>query len=98
MTADEILVGATVYDSQEINAVIEVLKGGWLGVGKQADLFERRVADYVGHKYGIVTNSGSSALLLAVQALNLKKGSKVLVCAAGIPATVAPIIHAEIGR
>lgn len=89
-----ILVGATVYGSKEIDAVNKVLKEGWLGVGKYTDLFEKRVAKYVGHEYAIATNSGSSALLLAVQALNLPKGSKVIVCAAGFPATVAPIIHA----
>ena len=90
----EILVGQTVYSQKEIDAVNKVLDEGWLGVGKYTDLFEKRVAFYVGHKYGIATNSGSSALLLAVQALNLPKGSKVIVCAAGFPATVAPIIHA----
>ena len=90
----EIRVGETIYDSKEINAVNRVLKEGWLGVGKYTDQFEKRVASFVGHKYGIATNSGSSALLLAVQALNLPKGSKVIVCAAGFPATAAPILHA----
>ena len=94
MATDDILVGATVYDEKEKEAVIEVLNNGWLGVGKYTDKFEKRVAKYVGHNYGIVTNSGSSALLLAVLALNLPKGSKVIVCAAGFPATVAPIVHA----
>src|SRR3990167_4914109 len=93
---EDILVGATVYDSKEINAVKKVMEEGWLGVGKYTDRFEKRVAKYVGHKYGIATNSGSSALLLAVQALNLLKGSKVIVCAAGFPATVAPILHANL--
>ena len=90
----EIRVGETVYGSEEIDAVNKVLKEGWLGVGEYTDLFEKRVAKYVGHKYAIATNSGSSALLLAVQSLNLPKGSKVIVCACGFPATVAPIIHA----
>src|SRR3972149_10674445 len=90
----EIRVGETIYSKSEIDAVNKVLKEGWLGVGKYTDLFEKRVAKYVGHKYAIATNSGSSALLLAVQALNLPKGSKVIVCAAGFPATVAPILHA----
>jgi len=90
----EVLVGRTVYGKPEIDAVLKVLDGGWLGIGKYADEFEKRVAKYVGHKYGIVTNSGSSALLLAVQALNLPNRSKVIVCAAGFPATVAPILHA----
>ena len=94
MRMREILVGQTIYGASEIKAVNDVMKGGWLGVGKYADMFEKEVAKYVGHKYGIVTNSGSSALLLAVTALNLPKGSKVMVCAAGFPATVAPIIHA----
>ena len=90
----DIRVGETIYGQSEIDVVNEVLKEGWLGVGKYTDKFEKRVASFVGHKYGIATNSGSSALLLAVQALNLPKGSKVIVCAAGFPATVAPIIHA----
>jgi len=90
----EIRVGETIYSKSEIDAVNKVLKEGWLGVGKYTDLFEKRVAKYVGHKYAIATNSGSSALLLAVQSLNLPKGSKVIVCACGFPATVAPILHA----
>lgn len=90
----DIWVGATKYGNAEIKAVNKVLKEGWLGVGRYTDLFEKAVAKYVGHKYGIATNSGSSALLLAVQALKLPKGSKVIVCAAGFPATVAPILHA----
>lgn len=90
---NEILVGKTCYGKSEIDIVLKVLKEGWLGVGKYTDQFEKRVSKYVGHKFGIVTNSGSSALLLALTALNLPKGSKVLVCAAGFPATVAPIIH-----
>jgi CDP-4-dehydro-6-deoxyglucose reductase, E1 len=90
----EIRVGETFYDKKEIDAVVKVMEEGWLGVGKYTDLFEKRLASYVGHKYGIATNSGSSALLLAVQALNLPKESKVIVCAAGFPATVAPILHA----
>ena len=94
MKPREILVGKTVYDQREMDAVNEVMRGGWLGVGKATDMFEKRVAKFVGHKYGIATNSGSSALLLAVTALNLPKGSKVIVCAAGFPATVAPILHA----
>src|SRR3990167_673774 len=92
----EIRVGETLYGKPEIDAVNRVMKEGWLGVGKYTDEFEKKVASYVGHKYGIATNSGSSALLLAVQALNLPKGSKVIVCAAGFPATVAPIIHASL--
>src|SRR3990167_5360643 len=90
----EIRVGETLYGKPEIDAVNRVMKEGWLGVGKYTDEFEKKVASYVGHKYGIATNSGSSALLLAVQALNLPKGSKVIVCAAGFPATAAPILHA----
>src|SRR3990167_8749577 len=93
MAVPNILVGQTVYDEKEKEAVIKVLDEGWLGVGKYADLFEKKVSQYIGHKYGIVTNSGSSALLLAVQSLQLPKDSKVIVCAAGFPATVAPIIH-----
>src|SRR3990167_11519783 len=94
MAVPNILVGQTVYDEKEKQAVVEVLDKGWLGVGEYTDRFEKRVAEYVGHQYAIATNSGSSALLLAVLSLILPKDSKVIVCAAGFPATVAPIIHA----
>ena len=93
---NNILVGATVFGKPEADAVKAVLDGGWLGVGKHTDLFEKKVAKYVGHKYGIAVNSGSSALLLAVRALNLPERSKVIVCAAGFPATVAPLLHANL--
>ena len=82
-----------VVGKKEIRAVNKVLKGTWLSSGPQTEAFEKEFAAYVGTKYAICVNSGSSANLLALSSLNLPKGSKVLTAAAGFPATLAPILH-----
>jgi UDP-4-amino-4,6-dideoxy-N-acetyl-beta-L-altrosamine transaminase len=67
------------YGKQDINqsdidAVINVLKSDFLTQGSQAPLFEKTVADYCNSKYGVVTNSATSALHIACLALGLGKG------------------------
>ena len=52
---------------------------------EEGKLFEEECAKYLGVKYGILTNSGSSAGLLALNALELPKGSEVIICAVTFP-------------
>lgn len=85
-----------IFDETEINAVVDCLKKGWLGAGNITDVFEKRFAEYIGTKHSSLVNSGSSANLLAVRAMNLPPGSKVLTCAAGFPSTLAPIWHSHL--
>lgn len=92
---DPIPFAKAVYDDKEINSVIECLKKGWLGAGEITEAFEKRFAAYIGMKYSSLVNSGSSANLLAVRALNLPEGSKVLSCAAGFPSTLNPILNSK---
>ena len=63
----------------EFNYVNEVLKSGWLTTSSKAMQFEKLFSDYVGAKYACAVNSCTSALHLAVEALGIKKGDKVLV-------------------
>jgi len=63
----------------EINYVTEVLKSGWLTTSSKAHLFEKRFAESVGAKYACAVNSCTSALHLAVEAIGINKGDKVLV-------------------
>lgn len=73
----------------------------WLTTGRFNDDFEKDFASFLGVKYALTTNSGSSANLLAISALTshklgdkrLKKGDEVITVAAGFPTTVTPIIQ-----
>ena len=82
------------YGEEEIKAVEESLRSGWLGgQGPKSVDFEKQIAKRFGKKYGVFVNSGSSACLLAIASLNLPKGSKIITPACTFSTTLAPIIQ-----
>jgi CDP-4-dehydro-6-deoxyglucose reductase, E1 len=87
------------YDEKEYLAAIEVLLDGWLIFGKNAREFEKQFPVHMGMKHGSLTNSGSSANLLAVESLkskngyNLPEGSKILTPVVCFPTTINPVIQ-----
>ena len=82
------------YGNEEIKAVEESLKSGWLGgQGPRSVKFEKEIAKRFGKKYGVFVNSGSSACLLAIASLDLPKGSKIITPACTFSTTLAPIIQ-----
>jgi len=81
-----------VYGDEEIAAVVECLKRGWLGMGKYVAEFEKRVSGIFGHKHGIVVNSGSSANILALKILDLPPGSEVITPACTFATTFSTIL------
>ena len=85
--------GKAVYDNKEINAVIRVLKNESLSLvdGNNVKLLEKKVSSLFGKKYGLMVNSGSSANLLAIASLNLKKNSEIITPNLTFSTTVAPI-------
>jgi CDP-6-deoxy-D-xylo-4-hexulose-3-dehydrase len=86
--------GFEAYGEDEIQAVEECLRKGWLaGSGESTVEFERVVANYFGKTYGLFVNSGSSACLLALASLDLPKGSKIITPACTFSTTVAPIVQ-----
>jgi CDP-6-deoxy-D-xylo-4-hexulose-3-dehydrase len=86
--------GFEAYGEEEIRAVEQCLRDGWLaGFGEKTVEFERRVADLFGKKYGVFVNSGSSACLLALASLDLSKDCEVITPACTFSTTVAPIIQ-----
>lgn len=73
----EVRYGGAMLDDKEIEAVVDVMKTG-MSVGEQVQTFESRCAKLLGKEYGVMVNSGSSALLLAVRLLDLPPGSEII--------------------
>jgi len=82
------------YGEEEIKAVEACLRDGWLaGFGPRSIEFEEKISKAFGKRYGIFVNSGSSACLLAIAALDLPKGCKIITPACTFSTTLAPIIQ-----
>jgi|SRR3989344_1605911 len=81
-----------VFGEKEVKAVIEVLKTPMIVAGRKASEFENKISSLFGKKYGVYVNSGSSANLLALESLNLPKGSEVITPILTFSTTVAPIV------
>ena len=64
-------------DEQTITELIEVIRSGWWGFGQKTIEFEKQFAEYVGAKYCIATNSGTSALDLCLKAHEIKGGELI---------------------
>ncbi|MCX5699372.1 MAG: lipopolysaccharide biosynthesis protein RfbH [Candidatus Omnitrophica bacterium] len=90
-----------VFDENELIALVDSSLDFWLTAGRYADKFEKGLASFLGIKYCLLTNSGSSANLLAVSALTssllksrqLKPGDEVITTACGFPTTLNPILQ-----
>lgn len=90
-----------VYDGKELVSLVDASLDFWLTAGRYADKFEKGLADFLGVKHCLLTNSGSSANLLAVSALTspllkgrqLKPGDEVITTACGFPTTLNPILQ-----
>ena len=81
--------GGTLIDSREIRAIIKSINksrktGNWQ-TASEAQKMEQEAAKFLGVKYGILTTSGSCAGLLALSALELPKGSEVIISAVTFP-------------
>jgi CDP-6-deoxy-D-xylo-4-hexulose-3-dehydrase len=90
-----------VLGSQELKNMVEASLDGWLTSGRFNEAFQKRLAQYLGVKFLLTTNSGSSANLLAFSALTsrklgnraIKPNDEVITVAAGFPTTVNPILQ-----
>ncbi len=83
--------GLSVHGSDEVNAVVKVLKST-TQMGKSVYKFEKKVAKLFNKKFGLMVNSGSSALMLAMESLNLPEGSEVITPALTFSTTVSYIV------
>ena len=92
---NKIYYGKAVYDNQEINAVIKVLRNNNLNLidGPHVKKLEKQICKLFGKKYALMVNSGSSANLLGLSAFNFKKGSEIITPNLTFSTTVAPIFQ-----
>ncbi|MFI5041694.1 MAG: DegT/DnrJ/EryC1/StrS family aminotransferase [Acidimicrobiales bacterium] len=86
----------SIHDQDEIDAVIAVLSGGptALRIGTYVRQFESGIASLFGKRRGVMCNSGSSALYLAVELLGARPGDEVVTSAVTFSTDVAPLVRA----
>ena len=90
-----------VLDAAELKNMVEASLDGWLTTGRFNEAFEKRLSEYLGVKFLLTTNSGSSANLLAFTTLTsprlgeraIKAGDEIISVAVGFPTTVNPILQ-----
>jgi CDP-4-dehydro-6-deoxyglucose reductase, E1 len=95
-SVDRVQYGGAMIGQEEVDAIMSVIKdqGGrrWT-IGPESEAFEKELAQATGMKRAVVVNSGSSALLLAVAALKLPKGTKVIIPAVNFPTAFNAILQ-----
>jgi CDP-4-dehydro-6-deoxyglucose reductase, E1 len=96
-----VAVSGRVFDSSDVQTLVDSALDFWLTAGRFSDEFERRFARRFGVRCARLVNSGSSANLVAISVLTsptladrqLKPGDEIITLAAGFPTTVNPIIQ-----
>src|SRR5208337_1629375 len=78
---------------EEIAAVTEVLKSGWLSMGRKTEEFEHKFKEFLGIKHAFAVANGTAALHLACEAIGLKAGDEVLCPALTFVATANAILY-----
>ena len=84
--------GLSVHGNEEIKAVTKVLKSS-TQMGKNVSTFEKKISKLFAKKYGLMVNSGSSALLLAMETLDFPPGSEIITPALTFSTTVGYIVR-----
>jgi dTDP-4-amino-4,6-dideoxygalactose transaminase len=79
---------------EEVAAVAETLRSGWLTTGPKAAELERRFAEYVGARHALAVASGTAALHLSILAAGVEPGDEVITTPITWPATANVIVHA----
>ncbi|MEY2403590.1 MAG: CDP-4-dehydro-6-deoxyglucose reductase [Acidimicrobiaceae bacterium] len=87
--------GAT-HDEREIEAVVEVLRTTRLDLGPRVEEFERQIAELLAKRHGVMVNSGTSALRLAIDLLGCEPGDEVITPVVTFSSDVAPLVQSGI--
>jgi len=93
---ERVFYSSSVHDEAEIAAVVAVLRSGPQGLwpGRRVTAMERQVAALFAKQHGVMVNSGSSALYLAVELLGLQPGDEVVTCGLTFSTDIAPLVRA----
>lgn len=93
---ERVFYSSSVHDEAEIAAVVEVLRSGPQGLwpGRRVVAMERQVSALFAKRHGVMVNSGSSALYLAIELLGLEPGDEVVTCGLTFSTDIAPIVRA----
>jgi dTDP-4-amino-4,6-dideoxygalactose transaminase len=78
----------------EVAAVTEAIRSGWLTTGPRAEELERRFAEYTGARHALAVSSGTAAMHLALVALGIGPGDEVITTPVTWPSTANVIVHA----
>ncbi len=83
--------GKSVHNHKEINAVVKTMKKS-TAMGQNVKNFENKIAKIFGKKYCVMVNSGTSALMLLSEIIDLKKGDEFITPVVTFPSTIVPFI------
>src|SRR5262245_37526460 len=78
---------------EEIDAVVEVLKSGWLTTGARVKEFEKQFSRFVGARHAVAVNSATAALHLALRAIGVRQGDEVMVPTMTFAATAEVVLY-----
>jgi dTDP-4-amino-4,6-dideoxygalactose transaminase len=78
---------------EEVQAVTDVIRSGWLTMGSKTFEFEKQFARYVGASYAVAVSSCTAALHLALEAIGVKRGDEVLVPTTTFTATAEVVTY-----
>src|SRR5438094_5927536 len=92
----EIAKPGALHDEREIEAVVEVLRTSTLDLGPKIEEMEQRTAELLAKRHGVMVNSGSSALRLAIDLLDLAPGDEVITPVVTFATDVAPLVQSGI--
>lgn len=88
-----VLYGGVAFGKEERKAIDAILDRNWWGLAEEGKLFESELAKAQGVKNAVLANSGTSALDLGIRAIDLPKGSEVIVPACSFPTPIASFIN-----
>lgn len=77
----------------DIAAVVDALRSGWLTVGPRTEVFERELCEYLGVRHVVAMSSCSDAMFLALKALGVGPGDEVITSALTFVSTVHAVLH-----
>jgi CDP-4-dehydro-6-deoxyglucose reductase, E1 len=85
-----------IHDDAEIEAVLHVLRTSNLDIGESVAALEAGVADLLAKRHGVMVNSGSSALRLAIDLLDLEPGDEIITSPLTFSTDIAPMVQSGI--